>query len=63
MTAIFIVTTIICAVGWAFHRLALISVCHYIKEECTLPTDEQLKECNRFALTHFFKKGQKIELL
>ena len=55
MTAIFIVTTIICAVGWAFNRIKFISICYYVAVKYTPPTDEQLKECCKYALTHFFK--------
>ena len=57
MALIFIVTTIICAVGWVSTRISLITVLWYMSEkEYPFPSGEDMKKGTEYAVKHFFRK-------
>lgn len=56
MTAFFIVTTIVCGLGWLTRYISCTALIYYIKKkEYELPNYEELKECTQYAAKHLFK--------
>lgn len=55
-TIIFIVTTIICGIGWITRYISCTAMIYYMKKTgYKLPNDEEIKECTRFVVRHFIK--------
>ncbi|MBA4697798.1 MAG: hypothetical protein H2212_00040 [Ruminococcus sp.] len=55
-TIIFIVTTIICGIGWITGYISCTAMIYYMKKTgYKLPNDEEIKECTRFVVRHFIK--------
>lgn len=54
--AFFILTTIICAVGWLSRYISTAALLWYIQEkEIPLPSDSEMKAGTRFATEHMIK--------
>lgn len=54
--AFFILTTIICAVGWLIRYINAATLIWYIQEkEIPLPSDSEMKAGTRFVIEHMFK--------
>lgn len=55
-TAIFAITTVICASGWLVKHIAALAIVYYIKNKgYKLPNDEEIRECTREVVKHLFK--------
>lgn len=51
ITVFFIMTTIVSTVGWLCHWVGSAALVNYMKNKgYTLPSDEELKECNAYVL-------------
>lgn len=56
MTAIFIITTLICAIGWITRYVSSAALIYYMeKTGYKLPNDKEMEECTRFVVRHLFK--------
>lgn len=54
-TAIFIVTTVICAIGWLGRYISCTAMLYYMtKKGYKLPDDTEIKECTHETLKHLF---------
>ncbi|MGC4018358.1 MAG: hypothetical protein QM793_03445 [Muricomes sp.] len=55
-TILFVVTTIICGIGWLIRYISCTAMIYYVRKNgYKLPTDEELKECTQFVIKHLFK--------
>lgn len=55
-TVVFIITTIICAVGWLGRYISCTAMIYYIeKKQYDLPSDEEIKDCTAFVVKHMFR--------
>lgn len=55
-TIIFIVTTIICGIGWLARYISCTAMIYYMKKKgFKLPNDEETEECTQFVVKHLFK--------
>lgn len=55
-TGVFMITTIICAIGWLSRYISCIAMIYYMtKKGYKLPSDEKIKECTRETVRHLFK--------
>lgn len=53
----FLVTTVICAIGWINSRLArMIVLYYYVEKYNNTPTDEDIQRCGRKVIRHLFHK-------
>ena len=56
ITALFIVTTAICAIGWLSSRLAANAIVYYmVKKGYKPPSEDEIEECTRAAAKKMFK--------
>ena len=56
LTALFVLTTIICAIGWLSQRISVMTLAYYIiKNGYTEPSDDELVECTRWVIRKMFK--------
>lgn len=50
-TAIFVITTVICAIGWLKRYISTLAILYYIeKKGYKLPNDEEIKECTQWVV-------------
>ena len=55
-TAIFAITTMICAIGWLVKHISCMAIIYYITTKgYKLPNDKEIRECTREAVKHLFK--------
>lgn len=55
-TAVFAITTIICAIGWLSRYISCMAILYYIAEKgYKLPNDDDIRECTHEAVKHLFK--------
>ena len=55
-TAIFAITTMICAAGWLVKHISCMAIIYYITTKgYKLPNDKEIRECTREAVKHLFK--------
>ncbi|WP_270395701.1 hypothetical protein [Mediterraneibacter massiliensis] len=55
-TAVFIVTTVICAAGWMKRYISCMAMIYYMTiRGYKLPNDNEIKECTHEATKHLFK--------
>lgn len=55
-TAVFVITTIICAIGWlAMHMATIILICYIEKKGYNKPTELEIDECAQQILKQVFK--------
>lgn len=55
MTAIFAITTTICAVGWIKNKISSLALSAFLVNKNIRPTDEELNECVRFVIKKLLK--------
>ncbi len=56
MAAFFIVTTVICVLGWISRYISCMSLIYYIKKKgYALPSDEEIKACTKYVVKHLLK--------
>ena len=56
-TFLFIVTTIICAIGWLVAHVGVLALTYYIiKNGYTEPSGDELAECTRWVVKKMFKR-------
>lgn len=56
MTAIFLITTVICAVGWIKNRISVLTISTFLEKKNIHPTHDELNECSKFVVEHLFKR-------
>lgn len=50
-TAIFVITIVICAIGWLKRYISTLAILYYIeKKGYKLPNDEEIKECTQWVV-------------
>ena len=55
-TILFVITTVICAIGWFSRYISCLNLIYYMeKNQYKLPNDQELKECTDFVMKHLFK--------
>ena len=55
-TAVFAITTIICAIGWLSRYISCMAILYYIAEKgYKLPNDDDITECTYEVVKHLFK--------
>ena len=55
-TAVFVTTTLICAVGWLKRYISCAAIIYYIKRnQYKLPNDQDIKECTDFVVKNLLK--------
>lgn len=55
-TGVFIIMTVICAVGWIAKHVSCMAMIYYMTTKgYKLPNDEEIAECTREAVKHLFK--------
>ena len=55
-TVIFIITTVVCVIGWLKRYLSCLALAYYMTTKgCALPNDDEIKECTLEAAKHLFK--------
>ncbi|BDZ81377.1 hypothetical protein [Claveliimonas bilis] len=55
-TVIFIITTVICAIGWMIKHISCMAIIYYMETNgYRLPNDREIEECTREAAKHLFK--------
>ena len=60
MTAFFIVTTLVCGIGWLTRYVSCVTLIYYIeKKGYKHPTDEEMKECIHYVVEHLLRKEKK----
>lgn len=58
-TAVFAITTAICAIGWLVKHIAVMVIVYYIKTKgYKLPNDEEVRECTREVVKQLFKRKE-----
>ncbi|MCM1902920.1 MULTISPECIES: hypothetical protein [Blautia] len=56
ITAVFVISTAICAVGWLTRSISCAALIYYIeKSGYKLPDNQDLEECTHFAAKKLFK--------
>lgn len=56
LTAFFVVTTAVCAIGWLVTRIAANALVLYIKEKGYMPpSEDETKACVKRVVTEMFK--------
>lgn len=56
-TAIFVITTITCAIGWLIEHVGVLALAYYIvKNGYTEPSSNELAECTRWVVKNMLKK-------
>lgn len=55
MAVIFLITTVVCAVGWIKNKIDVLTAVTLLEKKNIHPTKEELNECSRFVLEHLFK--------
>lgn len=56
LTALFVLTTIICAIGWLSQHIGVMALAYYIiNNGYTEPSDDELAECTRWVVKKMFK--------
>ena len=56
-TVLFMISTVICGIGWAVRYVSTAAMIYYIeKKGYTKPNDEDIEECTQWAIRHIFKK-------
>lgn len=59
LTAFFVVTTAVCAIGWLVTRIAANALVLYIKEKGYMPpSEDETKACVKRVVTEMFKKSK-----
>lgn len=55
LTVIFAIGAVVCALGWFFTRLSVMTLLHFMgKKGYTMPTRAELKECSHEAAEDMF---------
>lgn len=56
LTAVFVVSTVICAVGWFTRYISCTAMIYYIeKNGYKQPNSEEMEECTRTVVKHMMK--------
>ena len=56
ITAVFVISTAICAVGWLTRSISCAALIYYIeKNGYRLPDNQDLEECTRYAAKKLYK--------
>lgn len=56
LTAIFMITTIVCAIGWLKRYISTLALLYYIeKKGYTYPSDSEIKECTQWVVNKLNK--------
>lgn len=57
LTALFAITTAVCAIGWIKHKVANNLLLKYmLYKGCDLPTEEDIKECTNMTVQELINK-------
>lgn len=51
---LFMITTLICAIGWIKNRIDKLILSNYLIIKNIHPTDQELDECSRFVIKKLF---------
>lgn len=55
-TGVFIITTIVCGIGWLNRYIGVLAILYYIERKGYIqPNDVELRECTLEAAKHLFK--------
>lgn len=55
-TIIFMIATIVCALGWLKNRISTLTIIYYItKNGYKMPTDSDLAECSQWVVKKMLK--------
>lgn len=55
-TIIFIISTLICAIGWMNRYISCTAMIYYLtKKQYKLPDDKEIRECTAFVVKHMFR--------
>lgn len=57
MAIIFLITTVICGIGWLTRYVSVLALIYYIEKKGYIqPSDAEFKECTLWAANRLFKR-------